>query len=97
MFNKLKNIKDLRSQAKQMQAQFADITAEADAAWGKVKVKVNGNQQMVSVNIDPEMLTDKEKLQDAIIEASNSAMKKVQKEAAIAMQKSGNFNLPGLG
>ena len=43
MFNKLKNIKDLRSQAKQMQAQFADITAEADAAWGKVKVKVNGN------------------------------------------------------
>ena len=52
---------------------------------------------MVSVNIDPEMLTDKEKLQDAIIEASNSAMKKVQKEAAIAMQKSGNFNLPGLG
>ncbi|HCC23035.1 TPA: nucleoid-associated protein, YbaB/EbfC family [Candidatus Falkowbacteria bacterium] len=97
MFNKLKNIKDLRHQAKQLQSMLSEIIADADAAWGKVKVKVNGNQEMISIEIDPEIMTDREKLQDAIKDATNSAMKKVQREAAMAMQKSGNFNLPGLG
>ena len=61
MFNKIKAIKDLRSQAKQMQNELDLVTAEGSAAWGKVKVKINGNQQILSVEIDDEMMSDKKK------------------------------------
>ena len=90
-------MKDLRSQAKQLQSQLSEVTAEGSAAWDKVKVKVDGNQTVLSVQIDDELLSTKEKLQDAIIEATNSAMKKVQREAAMIMQQNGGFpGFPGM-
>ena len=57
MFNKLKQFKDLRDQAKQMKDALAQEEAEGSAEWGKVKIKINGNQEVLSVNIDPELLT----------------------------------------
>jgi DNA-binding YbaB/EbfC family protein len=95
MFSKLKNIKDLRSQAKGIQSQLEGETAEGSAAFGKVKVVVNGNQQVISVKIDPEMFENKEKLQDAIKEAVNEAMKKIQRTIAMKMQQ-GGLSLPGM-
>ena len=99
MFSKLKNIKELRDQAKKMQSRFSTITAEADAAWGKVKATVNGNQEVMAITIAPELMTpaEKEKVESAVKEAVNSALKKVQREVAMDMQRTGDFNLPGLG
>lgn len=95
MFNKLKNIKDLRSQAKNLQNQLKDETAEGSGAWGKVKVIIDGNQQIISIQIDPELLSDKEKLQEAVKEAVNDATKKIQRQIAMKMQQMGG--LEGLG
>jgi len=97
MFSKLKQFKDLKDQAKQIQNTLAQETAEGSADWGKVKIQMNGNQEIISVNIDPELLTNdnKEKLESAIKEATNDAVKKVQKIMAEKMQQSG-FNLPGM-
>jgi len=97
MFNKLKQFKDLRSQAKQMQNLLSQESAEAEAAWGKVKVKINGNQEILDIQIDPELLTveNKEKLQNALKEATNDAIKKVQRIMADKVRQSG-INLPGL-
>jgi hypothetical protein len=97
MFSKLKQFKDLRDQAKQMQNVLAQESAEGSADWGKVKVKINGNQEILSVEIDPELLSadKKEKLESAIKEATNDAIKKVQRIMAEKMRQSG-FNLPGM-
>lgn len=95
MFNKLKNIKDLRSQAKNIQDELAKETATAEAAWGKVKVTINGNQEVLQVEIAPEMMDNKEKLEEALKEAFNSSVKKVQRAAAMKMQQMGG--LQGLG
>jgi len=97
MFSKLKQFKELRDQAKQMQNVLAQESAEGLAEWGKVKIKINGNQEVLSVSIDPELLaTDKkEKLESAIKEASNDAIKKVQRIMADKMRQSG-FSLPGM-
>jgi len=97
MFNKLKQFKDLRSQAKQMQNVLAQESVEGSADWGKVKVKINGNQEILDVQIDPELLAadKKEKLEAAIKEATNDAIKKVQRIMAEKMRSSG-FNLPGI-
>ncbi len=97
MFNKLKQFKDLRDQAKQMQAMLAQESAEGEAAWGKVKVKINGNQEILDIQIDPELLSvdNKEKLQNALKDATNDAIKKVQRIMADKVRQSG-ISLPGL-
>jgi hypothetical protein len=97
MFNKLKQFKDLRNTAKQMQTMLAQESADGEAAWGKVKVKINGNQEVLDVQIDPELLTvdNKEKLQGALKDATNDAIKKVQRIMAEKVRQSG-ITLPGM-
>ena len=95
MFNKLKQFKDLRYQAKQFQNTLAQETAEGSAEGGKVKIKLDGNQQVLSVEIDPELLSsdNKDKLEAAIKEATNDAIKKIQRIMTEKMRQSG-FSLP---
>jgi len=95
MFNKLKNFKELKNQAKQIQSQLAEVTEEGSGAWGKVKITMNGNQEVISVNIDQELLNDQNKIQDGVKEATNDAVKKVQRAAAMKMQQSG-MSFPGM-
>jgi len=97
MFNKLKQFKDLKDQAGQLKNALAQETATGEAEWGKVKVTIDGNQEVLNVEIDPELLNsdNKEKLESAIKEATNDAIKKVQKIMANKMRESG-FNLPGM-
>ncbi|MBD3359546.1 MAG: YbaB/EbfC family nucleoid-associated protein [Candidatus Buchananbacteria bacterium] len=97
MFNKLKQFKDLKNQANQLKETLAQETAEGSTDWGKVKVKIDGNQEILNVEIDPELLTsdNKEKLEQDIKEATNDAIKKVQKIMADTMQQSG-LNFPGM-
>ncbi|MFH1252855.1 MAG: YbaB/EbfC family nucleoid-associated protein [Candidatus Uhrbacteria bacterium] len=98
MFNKIKAIKDMRTQAKKLQNGLAEITAEGEAAWGKVKIKIDGNQQILEVKIDEELLKDKNKLQDAIKEATNDAVKKIQRQMAFKMKELGGLDaLKNLG
>lgn len=98
MFNKLKQFKDLRDQAKQMQSALSQESSEGSAAWGKVKITMNGNMEITKLEIDDEMMKNKEKLIDAIKEANKEAMKKIQKVMAKKMQEMGGLdNFPGLG
>ena len=98
MFSKLKEIKDLRSQAKTLQNALKDEHVEVTAAWGKVKVKMNGNQEVEAVEIDRELMSPEKKsdLEKAIKEAVNDANHKVQKIMAEKVRKQGGFNLPGM-
>ncbi len=96
MFSKLKQFKDLRDQAKKIQDVLKDVTVEGAGGWGKVKVAMNGNQEVTSVSIDQELLSDKAKLEAAVKEAYNDTVKKAQRSMAEAMKKTGGLNLPGL-
>ncbi len=89
-------MKDLRGQAKQMQNALAGETAEGSAAWGKVKIIMNGNQEILSVTIDQELMKveTKDKLESAVKEATNDVIKKIQKIMAEKMRAMGGF--PGL-
>jgi hypothetical protein len=97
MFNKLKQFKDLRNQAKQLQGELAQETAEGTAEWNKIKVLANGNMEILSVQIDPELISvdKKEKLENGIKEAANSAIKKAQSLMAEKVKSSG-FKMPEL-
>ena len=98
MFNKIKAVKDLRDQAKQMQNSLSEISDEGSAAWGKVKVKIDGNQQVLGISIEDEMMKDKTKLEEAMKEAFNDAVKKIQKKMAVKMKEMGGLDaLKNLG
>ncbi len=98
MFSKLKQIKDLRDQAKSIQSALVHESAEGTAAWNKIKVIMNGNLEVTAVTIDPELLTrdQQEKVQTGIKEATNDVIKKMQKVMAEKIQKMGGLNLPGM-
>lgn len=93
MFNKLKQFKDLRSKAKDLQAELATVSDTGEAGWGKVKVTVNGNQDIQSVMIDPSVMDNREKLQDMVKDATNDAMKKIKVKMAKKLQEMGGPDL----
>jgi hypothetical protein len=93
MFNKLKQFKDLRSRAKDLQGQLEKETAEGTASWGKIKVVLDGTQKVQSVSIDPSMLTDKTGLENGIRDAVNDATTKIQKTVALKMREMGGPDL----
>mgnify|MGYP001558236005 CR=1 FL=1 len=99
MFNKLKQFKDLRDQAKQMQTALAAESVTTKAAGGSVVLTMDGTLSLTGLAIDPELLTPdkKTKLEEAIKEAHGDAVKKIQRVMAMKMKEMGGLpNIPGL-
>jgi nucleoid-associated protein EbfC len=97
------NMQQMMKQAQQMQErlqkQMTDMRVEASAGGGMVMVVINGNKQIQSIKIDPEVVSgdDVEMLQDLIVAALNDAYRKADDE----MQKSmggmlGGMRIPGM-
>ena len=93
MFNKLKQIQDLRGRAKQVQSALEKETVEGSAGWGKVKITMNGNQKVTAVAIADDVMSDKAKLQDMIKEAVNDTTEKIQKLMATKLKDIGGLDL----
>lgn len=93
MFNKLKQFTDLRSRAKQVQNALEKETVTGEAAWGKVKITLNGNQRATNVSIADDVMSDKAKLEVAIKDGINNAMEKMQKVMASKMKDIGGLDL----
>jgi DNA-binding YbaB/EbfC family protein len=98
MFSKLKQYKELRDQAKQLQNKLAQETVHADAKGGKISLVMDGNQKVVALDIDPSLLSPekKQEVEDGIKAAFEDAVKKAQRVMAEQMRGSG-FSLPGMG
>ena len=94
MFNKIKQIQELKSQADQIKKALAEETVEGSGNWGKVKIIMDGNQEVKKVEINPELLNQPEKLESGIAEATNDAIKKAQRVMAQKMSQLGGLNLP---
>lgn len=97
---------DLMKQAQQLQTKLARIqeeaaskTVEASAGGNMVTAVVNGRLEMVSLRIDPTVLTagDVEMVQDLVIAAVNEGIRKAQKLMTDEMSKvTGGLKIPGL-
>jgi nucleoid-associated protein EbfC len=97
------NINQMMKQAQQMQErlqkQMADMRVEASAGGGMVTVVVNGNKQIHSLKIDPEVVSkeDVEMLQDLILAAINDANRKAEEQLNKQMSGlMGGMKIPGL-
>ena len=97
------NINQMMKQAQQMQErlqkQMGDMRVEASSGGGMVTVVVNGNKQLQSLKIDPEVVSkdDVEMLQDLILAAINDAHRKADEELSRQMGgMMGGLKIPGL-
>jgi DNA-binding YbaB/EbfC family protein len=97
------NINAMMKQAQEMQErlkkQMAELRVEATAGGGMVTVTVNGTKQLLSIALDPEVVSkdDVEMLQDLIVAAVNDAGRKVDEQLAQSMGGlMGGLKIPGL-
>ncbi len=97
------NIQNMMKQAQEMQTrlqqQMGEMKVEATAGGGMVTVTVNGHKLLLSLRLDPEVVSkdDVGMLQDLIVAAMNDAHRKVDEALASQMQGlMGGLGLPGL-
>ncbi len=98
MFEKLKQFKDLRDQAKMMQNLMAQVTEHHSIKGGKLAAVMDGNFKVLSVSIDPEYLAPEKKaeLEAGLTELLSELTPKLQRAVALKMRSSG-VSIPGLG
>lgn len=108
MANLFKQAQKMQEEMEKVQAALEEMTVEGAAGGGMVTVTANGKQQIVSIKIDPEVLSDDdvEMLEDLVVAATNQALEKSQEMSQNEMQKVaggmlGNLppgmKIPGLG
>ncbi len=102
----MKGLGQLLNQAKTVQEKMAKVqqelrekTVEASAGGGMVTVKVNGEGQILSIKIEPEVVDSKdmEMLEDLVLAAVNEGLRKAQQLMTEEMGRiTGGLNIPGL-
>jgi DNA-binding YbaB/EbfC family protein len=89
----------LQAQLLKAQEELANLTVEASSGGGAVTVVMNGQQQIQSVKISPEVVNpaDVEMLEDMVLTAVREAGVKAQEAAAKKMGGlTGGLKIPGL-
>ena len=100
------NMQAMLRQAQKMQEEMEAKQAELDAkeyeikaGGGVVAVKINGKKEILSIDIQPEIVDpdDVETLSDILVAAVNEAIKRVESTNNAEMQKiTGSMGMPGM-
>lgn len=99
MAKMMKQVQKMQANMAKMQEELANRTVESTAGGGVVRVVANGRQEIISVEIKPEVVDpeDVEMLQDLVLTAVNEALKQSQDMMTKEMGKlTGGLNIPGL-
>ena len=98
-FSMLNQARQLKSKLDKAQKELSNATLEVSSGKGTVKVIINGQQKILSIEISPEVIDpNKAKhLESLVLKAVTEAMNKSQKVAAKELKGlTGGFKIPGL-
>ena len=99
MGNLMKQAQQFQAKMAKLQEELGDKTVEASAGGGMITVVVNGQQEVLSIKIDPEVIDsdDMEMLQDLVLAAVNDGLARAKKMVNEEMGKlTGGLNLPNI-
>lgn len=99
MFKDLGNMMKLQKELKNVQKSLKKAESSAESQDGMIRVTVNGEFNLVDINISESMLEkgNKDKLEKQIISTINKAVASAKEYAAKEMGKlTGGMNIPGL-
>ncbi len=101
------DIQYLMRQAKKLEKAMADakdklvdVSVEAEAGGGLVKVQMNGRCEVTRLSIDPKAVdpADKAMLEDLVVAAVNAAVERARAAADEHVSKAtGGIKIPGIG
>ena len=97
-FSKILNkAKELENNMKESQQRIKKIEAEGVSGGDKVKITLNGNNEIVKISISPDILReDISVLEDLICAAHNNAKETLKSKTAEEISKvTGDFGIPG--
>jgi DNA-binding YbaB/EbfC family protein len=95
----MKQAQQFQSKIAKLQEELGDQTVEASSGGGMVTVIANGRQEIVSIEIDQEVIdpNDSEMLQDLIMAAVNDALSRAKEMVNEEMGKlTKGMNIPGM-
>jgi len=95
----MKQAKMMQKKMLQIQEELKKMEFEASAGGGAVKARVNGEQEILQVKIDSNMVDadDLEMVEDMVMVAVNDAIKKSKEEAKSRMAGlTGGMSVPGM-
>lgn len=99
----MKDMADIMRQAQEMQAKFAEAQAkveqvEADgvAGAGLVKMTLRGKGEMVSLEIDPSLMSDDADILEDLIKAAHNEARRGLEVAGEAAMKEATAGLGGM-
>ena len=99
MGDMLKQASQMKEKMAEMQEALAKQQVEASTGGGMVKVTANGNNEILHVHIDEELINMKDRaiLEDLVAGAMNEVHRKVKDLAQEEMTKiTGGLKIPGL-
>lgn len=94
-------MKNIMKQAQQLQAKLMEelkkIKVEGSAGGGMIRIEMDGEQNVLSIKIDPELLKDDDisMLEDMVLAAFNDAKKKVTEKTRESFSSITGFPMPG--
>ena len=95
----MRQAQELQAKLAKAQQELSNTTIEASSGGGAVKVTIDGQQQLQSVKISPEVIDpeDVELLEDLVLTAVREAIAKSQEAAAQHLGGlTGGLKIPGL-
>ena len=96
----MRQAQKLQVEMQKMQEEAKKKTVEASAGGGMVTVVASGAGELVSINIEKDVVNpeDVDMLQDLILAASNEALRRAQQMVNEEMSKlTMGLNIPGIG
>jgi len=100
----LKQVQKMQAEIQRVQGELVNLTVSEEAGGGMIKATANGNKEIISVEIDPQVINkdEKEILEDLVVAAVNKALGSASKLAEEEMAKvtkgmlPPGMNIPGL-
>ena len=93
----LDQAKELETKMKESQEKIKNITAEGVSGSNSVKITLNGDGEMIKIEISNEILKeDRNIIEDLIIAAHNNSKAKLKSKTSEEISKAaGGFSIPG--
>ena len=97
-FSKILNkAKELEAKMKESQEKIKNIEVEGTSGTNSVKVKLNGEGEMIELKISPETIREEKSIiADLIVAAHNNAKVQLKSKTSEEISKAtGDFGIPG--
>lgn len=101
MFDMMKmmgKLREVQENVKKAQEGLQDIKASGESGAGMVKATVNGNKEIINLDIDESIISkeDGEMMKDLIIAAVNKALKEVEEASKEHVKKATEGMIPNI-